>query len=171
MFCTEGGQNLKSLDPCWTTVQWMCTIAALMWWYIKPCQYWDLPNLKSNKQTTVHRGWPKLKVTWPPLDHCVVVVHYGCSDDDISSRANVEIYQISNQTNKQWPKLSHLAPVGPLCGGCALWLLWWWYIKQWAFKTANEPKAQSPYQTILQYWQYWQYWSSTVTLMESSIVF
>ena len=80
----------KCPNPISTKQTTWCTKQT---WLLKQCQCWDLPNLKSNKQTTVHRGWPKLKVTWPPLDHCVVVVHYGCSDDDISSRANVEIYR------------------------------------------------------------------------------
>ena len=40
-----------------------------------------------------------------------------------------QIKQTNNSAQRVAKTQSHLTPVGPLCGGCALWLLWWWYIK------------------------------------------
>ena len=61
------------------------------------------------------------------------------------------INQTNNMLHRGRPK--NLTPVGPLwcaMGGGAQWLLWSWYINQWAFKTNKVPKSHIK-QTILQY--------------------
>ena len=99
------GWHLTLVGPLWG----LCTKAILAQ-NSELSSYWHSrwpkcpnPIAISTKQTAWCRE--EGQKTWPSLEHSDIVqwgmVHYGCSDDNTSSNANVEIYRISNQTNKQ----------------------------------------------------------------------